>query len=310
MSLIKKSNELVIPSIIKMMIYGQAGMRKTTTALSAPNPLLLDFDNGVKRVNMSHLDGVDIVQITSWSDVQQVLQEDLSAYRTIVVDTIGKMMDFIISYKCGTRQPQIRDWGGINQEFSGFVRNLANLNKNIIFVAHRDTRKEGDDTVFIPALREKSYNSIVTELDLLGYMEAKNENGRIKCTITFDPTSRNDGKNTCNLPSIMEVPTILDNNGNPTAKNDFITTQVINPYLAMLQVKKSEIDKYNKVIEEIKESIEFITDAKSANEFASHINEFEHVGSSLMKARSLFAAKVNSLGLVFDKETKTYSDAA
>lgn len=310
MSLIKKANELVIPTTIKMMVYGQAGMRKTTTALSAPKPLLLDFDNGVKRVNMSHLDGVDIVQITSWTDVQQVLQEDLSRYQTIVIDTIGKMMDYIISYKCGTRQPQIRDWGGINQEFSGFVRNLSLLNKNIIFVAHRDTRKEGDDTVFIPALREKSYNSIVTELDLLGYMEAKNENGRVKCTITFDPTNRNDGKNTCNLPSVMEVPTNLDANGNLTAKNDFITTQVINPYLAMLQVKKVEIDKYNKVIEEIKEGIEFITDANSANEFSAHINEFEHVGSSLMMARSLFAAKVKALGLVFDKKTKTYSDAA
>ena len=310
MSLIKKANELVIPTTIKMMVYGQAGMRKTTTALSAPKPLLLDFDNGVKRVNMSHLDGVDIVQITSWTDVQQVLQEDLSRYQTIVIDTIGKMMDYIISYKCGTRQPQIRDWGGINQEFSGFVRNLSLLNKNIIFVAHRDTRKEGDDTVFIPALREKSYNSIVTGLDLLGYMEAKNENGRVKCTITFDPTNRNDGKNTCNLPSVMEVPTNLDANGNPTAKNDFITTQVINPYLAMLQVKKVEIDKYNKVIEEIKEGIEFITDANSANEFSAHINEFEHVGSSLMMARSLFAAKVKALGLVFDKKTKTYSDAA
>lgn len=310
MSLIKKANELVIPTTIKMMVYGQAGMRKTTTALSAPKPLLLDFDNGVKRVNMSHLDGVDIVQITSWTDVQQVLQEDLSRYQTIVIDTIGKMMDYIISYKCSTRQPQIRDWGGINQEFSGFVRNLSLLNKNIIFVAHRDTRKEGDDTVFIPALREKSYNSIVTELDLLGYMEAKNENGRVKCTITFDPTNRNDGKNTCNLPSVMEVPTNLDANGNPTAKNDFITTQVINPYLAMLQVKKVEIDKYNKVIEEIKEGIEFITDANSANEFSAHINEFEHVGSSLMMARSLFAAKVKALGLVFDKKTKTYSDAA
>jgi len=310
MSLIKKSNELVIPSTIKMMIYGQAGMRKTTTALSAPSPLLLDFDNGVKRVNMSHLDGVDIVQITSWSDVQQVLNEDLSSYRTIVVDTIGKMMDFIISHKCGTRQPQIRDWGGINQEFTGFVRNLSNLNKNIIFVAHRDTRKEGDDTVFIPALREKSYNSIVTELDLLGYMEAKNENGRVKCTITFDPTNRNDGKNTCNLPPVMEIPTILDNNGNPTAKNDFITTRVIAPYISMLQVKKAEIDKYNKVLDEIKDNIELITDAQSANEFISRINEFEHVGSSLMMARKLFTDKVKALGLVFDKETKTYSDAA
>lgn len=310
MSLIRKSNELVIPTTIKMMVYGQAGMRKTTTALSAPKPLLLDFDNGVKRVNMSHLDGVDIVQITSWNDVASVLVEDLSSYQTIVVDTIGKMMEYIISYKCGTRQPQIRDWGGINQEFSGFVRNLSNLNKNIIFVAHRDTRKEGDDTVFIPALREKSYNSIVTELDLLGYMEAKNENGRVKCTITFDPTNRNDGKNTCNLPSVMEVPTNLDVHGNPIAKNDFITTQVINPYLSMLAVKDAERKKYDKVIEEIKESIEFITDAQSANDFASRINEFEHVGSSLMKARNLFAAKVKALGLVFDKETKTYSDAA
>mgnify|MGYP002449061301 CR=1 FL=1 len=308
MSLIKKSNELVIPSTVKMMIYGQAGMGKTTVALSAPKPLLLDFDNGVKRVNMAHLDGIDIVQVSSWQDVQQVLQEDLSAYQTIVVDTIG--MDFIISYKCGTRQPQIKDWGGINAEFSWMTRTLSSLNKNVVFVAHRDTRKEGDDTVFIPALREKSYNSIVTELDLLGYLEMRNENGVQKRTITFDPTSRNDGKNTCNLPGIMFVPNILDKNGNPTAKNDFITTQVIRPYLNMLQVKKEEAAKYDHVIAEIKENIEFITDAQSANEFASRINEFEHVGSSLSMARNLFAAKVKALGLVFNKETKTYADKA
>ena len=95
MSLIKKSNELVIPTTVKMMIYGQAGMGKSTVALSAPKPLLLDFDNGVKRMNMAHLENIDTVQVTSWSDVQQVLQEDLSGYQTIVVDTIGKMMDFI-----------------------------------------------------------------------------------------------------------------------------------------------------------------------------------------------------------------------
>ena len=103
---------------------------------------------------------------------------------------------------------------------------------------------------------------------------------------------------------------ILDKNGNPTAKNDFITTKIINSYLGMLAAKKAAQEKYDKVIEEIKESIEFITDAKSANEFAAQINEFEHVGSSLMMARSLFAAKVKALGLIFNKETKIYSDAA
>lgn len=310
MSLIKKSNELVIPSTVKMMIYGQAGMGKTTVALSSPKPLLLDFDNGVKRVNLAHLEGVDIVQVGSWQDVQQVLQEDLTAYQTIVVDTIGKMMDFIISYKCGTRQPQIRDWGGINAEFSWMTRTLSSLNKNVVFVAHRDTRKEGDDTVFIPALREKSYNSIVTELDLLGYLEMRNENGVQKRTITFDPTSRNDGKNTCNLPGLMNVPTIVDSKGNAIGKNDFITTQVINPYLAMLQEKKAEQEAYNKVIAEIQGCLELVADATSANDFIAHIDDFKHVGSSKMKASILLAAKAKELGLIFDKTTKTYSDAA
>ena len=138
----------------------------------------------------------------------------------------------------------------------------------------------------------------------------RNENGVQKRTITFDPTSRNDGKNTCNLPGIMFVPNILDKNGNPTAKNDFITTQVIRPYLNMLQVKKEEAAKYDRVIAEIKENIEFITDANSANEFASRINEFEHVGSSLNMARKLFAVKVNALGLVYDPKSKTYADKA
>lgn len=306
MSLIKKANELVIPSTLKMMVYGQAGMRKTTTALSSPSPLLLDFDNGVKRVNMEHLKNVDTVQITSWNDVLSVLREDLRSYQTIVVDTIGKMMDYIITHKCGNNIPQIRDWNGINMEFANFLRNLSSLNKNVIFVAHRDTRKEGDDTVYIPALREKNYNSIVTELDLLGYMEAKSVNGVVQSTITFDPTNRNDGKNTCNLPSVMNVPTIIDAQGRVTGNNDFFTTKVISPYLSMLHTKKAEREKYDNVISEIKESIAMITDDISANDFVDRIDAFEHVGSSKSAAAHMLSERTRALGLVYDKATKKY----
>ncbi len=310
MSLIRKSTELTIPSTVNIMVYGQAGMGKSTLALSAPKPLLLDFDNGVKRINMAHLDGVDTVQVSSWQDVQTVLKEDLSAYQTIVVDTIGKMIDYIITYKCGNRQPQVQDWTGINAEFSWLTRTLSSLNKHVVFVAHRDTRKEGDSTVFIPSLREKNYNSIVTELDLLGYLEMKSDRGVQKRTITFDPTNRNDGKNTCSLPSEMAIPAVLDSRGNPSAPNDFITEKIIRPYLSMLAAKEEERRRYAEIVAKIQEEVELITDAASANDFASRINDFDHIGSSKAKARSLFAAKVQSLGLVFDKETKTYSDGA
>lgn len=310
MGLIKKSCELSISSPIKMMLYGQPGFGKTTVALSAPKPLLLDFDGGVKRLAMSHLDGVDIVQVEKWQDVQQVLNDNLAAYESIVVDTVGKMMDFIISYKCGARQPNIRDWGGINQEFQWFCRALSGLRKNVVFVAHRDSRKEGDTTVFVPALREKNYNAIVTELDLLGYMEMRLEHGRSVCTITFDPTERNDGKNTCLLPSIMQVPQLLDAQGNDIALNDFISEQIIKPYNAMLARKQEAAKAYTALMTEIREQIELITDAQSANDFAERVGKFQHVGNSLAATKSLFAAKVKLLGLIYDKNAKKYSNVA
>lgn len=306
MALIKKAAELTIPQTVKMIIYGQAGMGKTTFALSAPKPLLLDFDNGVKRVNSDHLNGVDIVQVSSWQDVQALFNEDLSAYETIVVDTIGKMMDFIIAYKCGSRQPQVREWSGINQEFNWFTRSLSMLNKNIVFVAHRDTRKEGDDTVFVPALREKSYNQIVTDVDLLGYMEMRLVNGKIQRTITFDPTARNDGKNTCNLPSIMEIPTIIDKNGKITGNNDFIVKNILAPYHAMLQSKQQARAEYDAKINDINDLLETVTDADSANNFVEVLGKMKQVGNSLQYARQQFAAKVAELGLTFNKESKSY----
>ena len=314
MGLIKKSNEIAIQRNVKMMVYGQAGMGKTTLALSAPKPLLLDFDNGVKRVNNAHLADVGIVQINNWQEVVTLLTTeaaDLQPFETIVVDTIGKMMDFIITHRCGGRQPRVQDWGTINSDFKWFVNALSSLGKHIIFVAHRDTRKEGDDTVFVPALREKSYNSIVTELDLLGYLEMKNENGVQKRSITFDPTSRNDGKNTCQLDGVMYLNTILDKNGQPTQANDFIQKRIIEKYQGMIAVKEQARQEYNRVKQEIEESCSTITDANGCNYFIEHIGDYKDMGNSIiLYARDLFSKKVKTLKVKYNKDTKKYEDVA
>lgn len=91
MTLIRKPNEIQIQGKIKMLIYGQPGMGKTTMALSAPDPLLIDCDNGVQRVNPAHIS--DTVQVSSYNDVLAVLNEDLSPYKSLVIDTAGKLLD-------------------------------------------------------------------------------------------------------------------------------------------------------------------------------------------------------------------------
>ena len=291
MSLIKNPSEITAPATCKLLLYGKAGTGKTTLALSAPAPLLLDFDGGVQRVNSAHQ--TDTVQVSDWNDVKTLLQSpaELAPYRSIVVDTVGKMMDFIIRHVCGTQQPRIQQWGRINGEFKWFTAALAGLGKHLVFVAHQDTRKEGEDTIYIPALREKNYNDIVTDLDLMGFVEMRSERGVPVRTVTFDPTSRNDGKNTCNLPSKLDLPVVLNAAGEVIA-----------------DVEKAK--EYTEALAALKEDVALLTDAASANDFVGRIDNYKkHGGSLFFKAKELFRAKVRDLKLNYDKESKTYTDA-
>ena len=310
MTLIRKPAELKVQPKIKMLVYGQAGIGKSTIALSAPSPLLFDFDNGINRVNFAHVK--DTVQIENYTDMLEVInKEDLSSYETLVIDTGGKCLDKMAEYIIG-KNPRmgkangsltLQGYGERKMEFAALCKLIASKNKHVIFVTHRQTQQDGDDIRYVPLFGGSNYDSLVTELDLVGYMEA---NGR-KRTITFDPTSKNDGKNTCNMPSVVEVPLVVDDKGNAVGENNFITTQVIEPYIKRLKERLEVGKKYNHVIEEIKENIELITDAKSANDFIERIDSFDHVGSSKVMASQLLASKAKSLNLTFDKSTKRYA---
>lgn len=308
-TLIRKPYELDVQTRIKALIYGQAGMGKTTLALSTPSPLLLDFDGGVHRINYGHQ--VPTVQITKWEDCEAVMREDLREFQTLVIDTGGKMLDFMGEYiirktpKMGKANGSLtlQGFGERKGMFRQFCKQAMLMDKHLVFVAHRDTQKNNEEIRFVPLFGGSSYDDLVTDLDLVGYLEA---NGK-KRMLTFDPTDHNDGKNTCNLPSTMELPTVVDKEGG-ALPNTFFVDSVITPYVANLEYRKQQGLLYEKVMQELKDAIDLITDAKSANDFVSRIDKYDHIGSSKAAAGSYFAAKCKSLALIYDKEAKTYSD--
>lgn len=311
MSLIKKANELNVQTRIKMLIYGQAGMGKTTLALSAPRPLLIDFDNGVNRVNYAHIK--DTVQIESYYDLLAVLNnEDLSPFDTIVIDTGGKMLDAMATYIIANNPKLGRSNGMLTQqgygqrkaEFTALLRLLYSKKKDVVFVAHRKSVNDNDETRYVPLFGGSNYDDLVTELDLVGYLEA---NGR-KRTITFDPTSRNDGKNTCNLPPVMEIPVIVDTNGNAVGENNFLAETVFTMYRNRLIERSVEGKAYRALMDDLDSKIEQISNAEGANAFVASINSYNHIGNSKSIAAKKFQSKCNSLGLIYNKNEKVYID--
>ena len=178
------------------------------------------------------------------------------------------------------------------------------LNKHLVFVAHRDTKTEGDDTRYVPLFGGSNYDSLVTELDLVLYLETQGRNR----VLTADPTSRNEGKNTCNLPSQMAIPLVVDDKGTGLT-NTFLQTGIIKPYTDRLAQAIENRKKYTELMEELKIAVEEVTDEVSMNDLVSRGGKFNHIGNSTAVLKHLISEKAAQLNLVFNKETKKYESA-
>lgn len=303
MTLIKKPFQLETNNPIRVLIYGQPGIGKTTLALSAPQPLLLDFDRGVHRINPSHQ--LDTVQIESWQDVLDVLKEDLSAYKTLVIDTAGKMLDYMGAYLI-SRNPKLGKANGVltlqgygerKGEFLAFLKHINMLNKHIIFVAHDKEEKGNDDNKIIrPEIGGSSGADLIRDLDLVGYMEAIGK----KRTISFDPCERFYGKNTCELDASIEVQSL-----EAGVKNQFLSA-VFTKYAENLSKRKAIAAEYSALNEDLESKLISVKDAESANLYVDFLNSSNHVWDSKIIAGIKLNATAKELGLKLNKETKKY----
>ena len=292
MGIIRKPSELQVQTTIKILLYGQPGIGKTTLALSAPSPLLLDFDNGVHRVDPRHQ--TDTVQITSWEDMEQLLNEDIKSYKTLVIDTAGKMLDFMSAHliktdsKLGKRDGSLslQGYGARKHMFSNFLKQVAILGKHLVFVAHEKEEKDGDIKIIRPEIGGSSGGDLVKELDLVGYMEAIGK----KRTISFDPSEKFYGKNTCDLDPQMEITDVK-------TKPNVLLSSIFTQYHEALDKRKEMAVAYNAMIENITAQVAQITDAEDANMFIGWITSTEHIWDTKLQAGRLFNDRTKVLGL-------------
>lgn len=310
MSLFKQPSELEVSTTIKALIYGQPGLGKSTLGLSTPSPVLLDFDGGVKRVNGAFQ--CPTLQVKNWDMVIEALQEDLSPFKTIVIDTAGKMLDFMSAYiikndpKMGQRDGSLslKGYGVRKTMFINFLSQCSMMGKNLIFVAHEREEKDGENRIVRPEIGGSSAGDLIKELDLVGYMQAIGS----ERTISWSPTEKFYAKNTCNLPAMQKIPIIIDASGNVTGQNIFLSS-IFDSYQAYLKKQADISNDYEALIDVVKENVELIVDADTANGITENIGKLQHIWDSKLKAGLMIRDKCNSLGLKLNKLTKKYEPA-
>lgn len=318
MGLIKRPSELVVKPTLAILIYGQPGIGKTTLACSAPDPVLFDCDGGVTRINGAHM--VPTLQVEKWEDIDAALKEIEGGkeFHTIVIDTCGKLLAFMEDYikRTDTKRTMsdrsggltLKGYGARKQMFIAFINRVRLTGRSLVFVAHEQEQKRGEDTVLRPEVGGSSVNDLIKELDLVGYMEASGDGVAMVRTISFNPSSRFYAKNTCNLPPVISLPVTVDAEGNPSVKNDFLT-RVVSDYFRRRKEDQTKVADFEDLMALIDGRIEDeVVDAATANAFIFDMINLQHIFNSKELASQHLSKRAKELGLVYNSKKQAYED--
>lgn len=289
---ITKSNEVIEVENVCFTIYSQPGLGKTSLAFTASKPLMLDFDKGSYRA----VERKDVVQVKTWADVAGITAEDVADFDTIIIDTVGKALDFLaadiiasngrLAYAGALNQ---QGWGQLGVRFGAFLKLLRGFGKDIVLISHMDEKADGDIVKERLKIQGGSKDLVLTDSDVIAKISIINKVRHL----VFSPTETSFGKD----PAGMVDATIpmAGSSKYPTCLADIIGSI------------KSGLNELSEAQVERRSEVEWFVEALPKMETADEINGV--LGRAKKSGRDvskMVVDRANELGFDFDPDAREY----
>ena len=287
------------------IISGLPGTGKTTLALSAPDVLLIDTDEGMARVNPAHRKDASICK--TYEEVLADIKAAEGQYKTIVIDTCGALIEYMKDWAMRTDPKASKKDGGFSLQGYGiikseFIRLSAELRKkfNVIFLFHESMTKV-DENVFYELVVEGSARTLVYQpADLAAHLFIQNG----KRYLGFTPTEQYSAKSAYGIKGLIEVPELKEGE-----ENNFLTklfAKVRSNLAAESAALTPEKEKYDIAISIAKKMVDSVNSPEQVQEVFEGLKRLDHALTSEKEATAMLKARCKELDIVFDKNKKAY----
>ena len=307
--MIRNPNEIVNGTKkIRILVAGYPGIGKSTLALSAPNPLHVDVDFGIDRIEPRYRK--PYIQPKTYDEIlEDLTPENLEDFDSIVFDTGGKLISLMSMWaikkdpKYGQRDGSLslKGYGFVGKEFVRLMDYcFYELNKHIVIVFHATEEKDGDNTRLRIKVEGQTKNNVWEPMDLGGFVEMYGNNR----TIGFSNCERYFAKGTRGISGVIKIPELTE-----TTPNDFLA-KLFEQYNAInakeLEKNAADQEAYDAAMYVGKRIIANITDAASANANMAEFKAINHALTSSKELSAMWNEKIKACGLTFDKANKAY----
>ena len=123
---------------IKVLVYGRAGMGKTTLCGTAPRPLIISAESGLLPLRGKRIPVIEVKDMKSvWDAYNWVASSrDAQHLDTICLDSLSEIAEVVLAAeKKKTRDPR-QAYGGLIDEMIGLVKGFRDLpHKHVVVTA-------------------------------------------------------------------------------------------------------------------------------------------------------------------------------
>lgn len=137
------------------ILYGDAGLGKTTLSCHAPQPVILNLENGLKGVPLKDLGAVATGQILDFDGAIDVMMTlAASEYQTVVIDSLTKLDEIMVRKICVEHKEETLADFGYGKGYSLYKTHLTQFleamdkfkqaGKNVILIAHSKVESVND----------------------------------------------------------------------------------------------------------------------------------------------------------------------
>lgn len=306
------ANQPLLVQAIITYIYADPGIGKSSLAHTADKPVVFDFDKGQHRVGA--LRRGTVLPISQWTDVSEATEKDLEPFNTIIVDTVGAMLDSIKTHMLKNRENRQRD-GALTLKAQGLANNMFMQNvfkwisfgKDVVFIAHATEEEGGKEKVKIyrPDLGGKNRNMLYRMADVMGYLTSTTDReGVIERVIHFNPSPTHNAKNAGALGNENGEVYLPNLANNPTFLADLIK-QAKDHINTMTPEQLAEI----KAQEEMQNFIQNCNDIKYASELNDLTEILDKEHRYYLPMRKAMLKRADELKCTYNKEKKRWYDA-
>ncbi|TMN18496.1 ATP-binding protein [Pseudoxanthomonas sp. X-1] len=280
---------------LNVCIYAAPGLGKTSLAFTAEAPLLLDFDQGAHRA----ANRKDTVRVSSWTDVASITDDDLAAYKTVIVDTAGRALDILTAdiirrdaKKGRGGALTLQGYGSLKAEFVAWLKHLNTLGKDVVLIAHMDEQRNGDEIIERLDVQGGSKGEIYKAADAMGRLVIRDG----KRWLNFSPTDAAFGKNPGQLDPLMVPP-------KDSPEFDTFLATVIAEIKAKLNALTEDQRKAQGVLDKWRASLNDVEDLEGINGLVAEAKEAPKAVKALIHDRA------TKLGFVADRKAGNYTAA-